>query len=245
MRTVQAHIADRQVVLSVHPLFSRLRRNAPLRGVLPVVSQLSFWVLTFQDVLRLNEARVCEPRLRRIARHHRAEDAGHEQWFLHDLMEIDGQLPDARALFSSAHAAVRDASFALASEVFRATSDLERITLLLALESTGHVFFEAFAAYVERMGLSRSLQYLSRHHADVERHHEVFEAKQQAALDAMDPPAEVRAACVALVDRVFEAFNAMFDHLESVCAREAARPSAASRRLAERLRPHGPARLHP
>lgn len=238
MQSVQAYIADQQRTLTLHPFFVRLRRNAPLREILPFVSHLSFWAMSFQDVLRLNEARVRDPALRRIARHHRAEDSGHDKWFLNDLLKIEGRNPDIRTLFSASHAAVRDASYALVGEALGAASDAERIALLLALESTGHVFFGAVAGWLERVGVTQCLQYFSRHHIDVEKSHEVFEHQMCAFLDSIELSAESRAACHALVDRVYVAFGAIFDHFEQLCRTEASRPSADSHLLAERLLSH-------
>jgi len=237
MKKIQAHIADQQLGFALHPLFARLRRNDPLREVLPFLSHLSFWVMAFQDVLRLNESRFHDPTLKKIARHHRSEDAGHDKWFLADLLKIEGQNPDMRALFSSQHAATRDATYALVSEVYRAGSDYERIVLLLSLESTGHIFFEAIAAYFERMGVTQSLQYFSRHHIDVEKSHEVFEHQMHAFLDTIVLPEGENASCCALVDRAYQAFTLMFDHFENLCRKQASQPFP-SETVAERLLSH-------
>jgi hypothetical protein len=223
MKTVQAYIADKQQLFARHPFFSRLARNAPLREINPVVSNLSFWVMAFQDVLRLNEARVEQPDIKKLARHHRAEDAGHDKWFLGDLQKIDGSAPDIRALFSSAHAATRDASYALVSEVFRATTDVERITLLLSLESTGHIFFENMANYLERMSVVQSLRYFSRHHIDVEKSHEVFEEEMHGFLDSIVLSEDMSSTAMNLVDRVYSAFHGMFNHFEALGLKESAR----------------------
>ena len=239
MKTIQAYIADKQLGFSLHPLFARLQRNEALRAVLPVVSNLSFWAMAFQDVLRLNESKVKDAQMKKIARHHRAEDSGHDKWFLSDVLKIEGSNPDVRALFSAPHASTRDATYALMSEVYRANSDKERVLLLLALESTGHIFFEAIASYFERMGINHSLQYFARHHIEVEKSHEVFEQQMNAYLETVELTEEERASASALVDRVYEAFTAMFDNFERIIAREADQEaSAASYTFAERLMSH-------
>jgi hypothetical protein len=227
MKTVQAYIADKQRRFARHPFFIRLERDAPLREVTAVVSNLSFWVMAFQDVLRLNESRVEQPALKKLARHHRAEDAGHDKWFLGDLLKIDGRTPDLRSLFSPQHAATRDTTYALMSEVYRASSDVERITLLLTLESTGHIFFEAIASYFERASVTQALRYFSRHHIDVEKSHEVFEDEMHSFLDTIELSEEAQRSAMAMVDRAYVAFHAMFDHFEALCVKESAKPMPA------------------
>src|SRR6185312_10890845 len=103
--------------------------------------RLAFWVMSFQDILRLNEQMVNDPVLKRIARHHRDEDLGHERWFLEDIAKLTGGPLTISALYGRASASTRDAAYQLITEVYRATDDRLRIVLVLVLESTGHVFF--------------------------------------------------------------------------------------------------------
>src|SRR5215204_4975901 len=67
-----------------NPFFALLRKLRNLEEISTFVPELTFWAMTFQDILRINEERVKDPYLKKVARHHRLEDAGHEKWFLHD-----------------------------------------------------------------------------------------------------------------------------------------------------------------
>jgi len=212
MRTLRACIAERQASFARHPLFAQLDR-APADEVLSALPRLAFWVMAFQDVLRLNERLVTDPALKRIARHHKAEDAGHERWFLDDLAQLAIATPDLRVLFGAHHRATRDATYALVAEVFRAESDLERIVLVLVLESTGHVFFDRVSRFVEAHGLSDKLRYFSDYHLEIEHAHSVFEERMQAQLDERILSRDEAARMTALVDRSHAAFQAMFDGL--------------------------------
>lgn len=224
MKIVQNYIADQQMKFTLHPFFQRLDRNEPLRHVLPFASGLTFWVMVFQDVLRLNEAQVTDPELKKLARHHRGEDSGHDKWFLNDLIKIEGTNPDVRSLFGKQHRVTRDVSYALMSEVYRAQSDYERIVLLLTLESTGHIFFEKIASYFERFGVVQSLQYFSRTHIDVEKAHEMFEKQMEEMLSHIALPEEARQRCIQLVDRAYKAFGELFDSMEELVLAEMERP---------------------
>ena len=84
--------------------------------------------------------------------------------------------------------------------------------------STSHIFFEAIASYLERMGVTRSLMYFSRHHIEIEKRHEVFEKQMNDFLASLVLSEEERASARALVDRAYAAFTSMFDDLEHLLA---------------------------
>ncbi|HUJ58821.1 MAG TPA: hypothetical protein VLX92_10020 [Kofleriaceae bacterium] len=213
MRTVRAYIAGCQKGFALHPLFELLHAAPTLELASRVAPRLAFWVMAFQDLLRLNEQLVTDPELRRIARHHKAEDAGHDRWFVADLERLSAGGLGIAQLFGPDHRATRDAAYALVSEVFRAASDLERIVLLLAVESTGHVFFERMATFASSHAGGEQLRYFSGHHLKVEQAHAVFEQRALATLDAYTLGPVEAARARALVARVYAAFGAMFDGL--------------------------------
>ncbi|HLL55960.1 MAG TPA: hypothetical protein VK447_20530 [Myxococcaceae bacterium] len=235
MKTIQNQIADKQMEIALHPFFRRLEANEALRNVLPIASGLSFWAMGFQDILRLNEERVSHPLMKQVARHHRGEDAGHDKWFLSDLLKIEGQNPDVRALFSRQHAATRDATYALMAEVFRARTDEERIVLLLTLEAAVHVFFGKLAGYFERQSIN-GLQYFSCDRAEVKHKHEVFEQQVGEAVGGITLSEELQARCQALVERAFAAFAALFDRLDTLVAASAAATATETSRAPRRER---------
>ena len=220
MKEVKRHLAERQREFVNHPFFGRLEGNTQFESEMGFAPGLTFWVFAFQDILRLNESRVTDPAMRKIARHHRAEDRGHEAWFLEDLAELDPTPRDIRWLFGRHHAQTRDAAYQLVSEVFRASDDRVRIALVLCLESAGHVFFERIADYVHRHGATDRLRYFSSSHLAVEKEHELFEAELMKALD-VDLPLAIRAESIAMVDRCYEAFHQLFTGLEARLVRRA------------------------
>jgi hypothetical protein len=193
--------------------FEELNRYESTEGALAFVRGLTFFVMAFQDILRLNEARVQDRQLRTIARHHRLEDKGHDLWFLHDLKQIEGRLPDVGEIFSSAHAVTRDTAYALVSEVLRATDDRTRITLLLVLESTGHVFFSRVVEFLERLDYPHKLCYFARGHLDVELGHKLFEERMDTILDSIELDDEERGAILQAVDIAFDAMTRMVESL--------------------------------
>lgn len=232
MRTIKAHIEKKQHEFDRHPVFERLRGDDPAL-LARLAPRLTFWVMVFQDILRKNEQLVTDPALKRIARHHRAEDAGHDTWFWSDLAALGVAAPSVTDVFDRSHEIARLASYALASEVYLAPNDPCRITLLLAIESAGHVFFEAVASHVERTRAPTepALKYFSRFHIEVEKKHALFEQKSDAYLSSLALPAAVREQATAMVDRCYRAFFAMFDDIErrladATSSRPPAQPSS-------------------
>jgi hypothetical protein len=211
MKSIQQYIASQQSEFARHPFFARLESSMPLPHVLAFAPDLTFWVMVFQDILRLNERFTTDPELRRIVKHHRVEDSGHEQWFLEDLAVMGSSSGDIRWLFGKRHAPTRDAAHALMAEVFRASDDRLRVVLLMTLESAGHIFFERVARFVDGAGKSDVLKYFSFSHLAVEKNHEVFEKQIAEKLDAIVLSPDLRAQAEAVVDRCYAAFRAMFE----------------------------------
>jgi hypothetical protein len=138
MKTIDLYLTAKQEKFSQHPFFQLLTANQlPLKNFLTVVGQLGFWIMTFQDVLRLNEALVKDPYLRKIAKHHRIEDSGHDKWFLEDIANITGtDVLNITNFFDKSTTATRDAAYAVISEVTTAVDEYHRIILLQTLESS-------------------------------------------------------------------------------------------------------------
>jgi hypothetical protein len=216
MKLVEAHVAKRQADFFKHTFFEE-HRLGDLRGLLSFAPDLTFWVMAFQDVLRLNTSLTKDPQIRRIVRHHRAEDAGHERWFLEDLAALQVPAPDVRWLFGERHSPTRDAAYALMSEVYRASDDRLRLVLVKTLESAGHVFFGRVAEAVERAGWSKSLKYFSFSHLEVEKSHQVFEDEMARYVASIRLEPSLRAEGKQLVDRCYAAFGTMFD---AICSNQ-------------------------
>jgi hypothetical protein len=230
MKQVRKYIQERQSRFGAIKFFEELERfeaSDGAEGAMAFVRGLSFFVMAFQDILRLNETRVQDRELRIIARHHRMEDKGHDLWFLDDLIKIDGNLPDVGEIFSSAHTITRDTAYALIGEVFRATDDRTNIALLLVLESTGHVFFTRVVDFCERIGYEKDLTYFARAHLEVELGHALFEERMDAVIDAIQMSAEDRAMIVRAVDNAFDAMTRMLEALtDQVRARSTMPPAS-------------------
>lgn len=222
MKAVQAHIDSKQSEFANHRFFDILRRLKNVKELGYFVPELTFWVMTFQDILRLNEERVTDPYLKNIARHHRLEDAGHEQWFLHDrsyVSDRNSNDEDIGWLFGRETRSMRDPAYAILAEVYKSDSEWLNIALLFTMESSGNVFFERVAEQMEKTGEDRKLKYFSRSHLNVELAHALFDEEMERALYAKPLPAVIRRDAIQMVDRCYDAFDRMFDGLATTCNR--------------------------
>jgi hypothetical protein len=215
MQRIRDLIEEKKQEFSHHGFFGFFAGDEPLPGLLPFADALGFWPMVFQDVLRLNAQRVRDPDLKLVARHHLVEDAGHEQWYLHDLARLGVPMPGLASIFGR-NRVVRDASYALIAEVFRLKHDESRLALLLALEATGHVFFERMAEYLKRTGVAEGLRYFSDHHLNVERAHDLFTTRADQVLSAISLSDEAFCESRDTVTLAFGSFRAMFDALAIV-----------------------------
>ena len=91
MKVVLEHIASRQAVFASHPFFEDLKQDRPVEQIMAFAPRLAFWVMTFQDVLRLNAHFITDPGLKRLAVQHRSEEVGHDRWFFEDIQELTGK----------------------------------------------------------------------------------------------------------------------------------------------------------
>lgn len=215
MKFVLEHIAKRQQAFAQHPFFEDLKQDRPVEQILAFAPRLAFWVMTFQDVLRLNAHFITDANLKRLALQHRSEEVGHDRWFFEDIQELTGKQLSVSSVFGRAHTATRDATYALISEVYRPVDDRLRIVLVLTMEATSHVFFGRTSILVSAKGCGQRLRYFSDFHVQVEQQHEVFEEEMERRLRSMELPEELRTQAFALVDRAYAAFDLMLQGLRT------------------------------
>jgi len=220
MEEVQRRLSTLQSQLSQHPIFERLCHHDPLEHLASFARDLTFWVMTFQDLLRLNEERVEDVELRKVAHFLRAGDAGHDKWFLNDLVKLTGYVPDGRWAFGPSHARTRDASWALISEMHLATRDFDRIILMLSLEAAAQAFFPKVAQYVGGPAVERGLVFFSSVHVESEGDHQLTPEQLERMLSRIPHTPSELAATLAMLDRVQDAFARIFDAMEKSAAQE-------------------------
>ncbi|MDP3267500.1 MAG: hypothetical protein Q8M40_00490, partial [Legionella sp.] len=220
----QAYIDSKQNEFMNHPFFDLLKEFDSLEEISYFVPELTFWAMTFQDILRINEERVTDPYLKKVARHHRLEDAGHEKWFLSDKKYI-GELCHDKAcesdniawLYSKDSQLIRDAAYAIMSEIFRLDEEILNVALLLTLESSGHVFFEKVVNQVKKTGQDKNLKYFSSSHLEVEMAHAIFEEEMEKKIFERKLSISTRREALKMIDRCYDAFSKMFDGLIIAC----------------------------
>lgn len=214
MLLIQEYLEIKQNLLLKNKLFQYLEWGVyQLEDFSRLAYSISFWVMSFQDLLRINLSQINDKQYYQIVRQHLMEDVGHDNWFLYDLKAMNLEQPSLQILYSKPHTAVRDATFSLMSEVFRATYDYERIVLVLTLESAGHIFFESVADFVEKHNYTNRLKYFSHHHLSVEKSHEIFEKQIQSYLNNIQLSHDEELQVLNMIDRVYKAFELMFDGL--------------------------------
>jgi hypothetical protein len=212
MRRLKTVIAAHQRTLRDHPLFDIIQRANSVEPLTRLARALAWWPMVFQDVLRLNADHVRGTALARFAEFHKNEDADHDRWYLSDLEVLEVIPPTLDELFGDGFQPVRDACYRLISEVHRVQSNAERIALLLALEPTGHVFFEQISAAVDRICPNLPLRYFARSHLGVEKAHDLFTESTDADLGKIVLSDSERSEAEAMVDRIYGTFTGIFSY---------------------------------
>lgn len=209
--TIFGHLAVRQTELEENPFFDFLKTNASHEWLMSFFPRIAFWVHAFQDALELADSRVSDPTMKSIAAHIRKGDLGHEVWFEEDLESLGLSMLDLRTLYGAEHAGARMASYAVLSEVLQAKDDRLLIVLLLALESASYVFLEMMTEYLEDSEFPLELKYFGRNHLEAELEHGIVEAEMDICVESAIAECQIlRADAHALIDRVFDTFEEMF-----------------------------------
>jgi hypothetical protein len=214
MTELKAEIELRRSQLARHPFLRGLEASSSLDEVRAFLPQLYFFVLSFQDVLRLAHETMTDAGLREIARRHHAEDAGHDQWFAHDMVQL-GCERDLSWVFGPEHRLTRDVSYRLIAELLRARDDRVRWTLPLVLEAGASVFFVRMIDLLARAGFQRPLLYFSHHHQQAEAEHDVSTEAGTRALDQISFEPAVYEEALGLVHRSFDLLEQLAAHFES------------------------------
>ena len=175
---------------------------------------LAWWPMVFQDVLRLNVERIHGSGFETFAEYHRDEDSGHDRWYLEDLRAFSVDPPSLDELFCGEFRPLRDACYSLLAEVHREQSGAQRVAFVLALEPTGHVFFERISAAVAAIVPDLPLRYFAASRSATEKDHDLFTESTNADLDKivfsdaehLEHPKE-------MVARVYRTFTDVFSYL--------------------------------
>ena len=214
MNDILKDIEARQAQFSTLPFFKFLEQGSRIEDANMFVSGLAFFILAFQDILRINEVQITDPVLLPIAQQHRQGDLGHDIWFLHDIQTLDVDC-GAALLFSEKSVQTRDTSYAIAAEIYRASDDRIRLVIPLVLEAAGHIFFSRAYHFFNRAGYTDRLKYFSKEHFQAELDHEMFDQEINQRLQALHLTDELRQEASDVVERIFTALIAMVGALHN------------------------------
>ena len=212
MQQVMNHIEKSMEQLERHPFFARLRPERDLRRLMAFAPASTFWVMIFQDLIRLNAELARDPAVRRTLEQHQTEDAGHEQWFLEDLERLFGSAPrDVHWLFGPENREMRSASLAVVAEVFAIADDRLRLVLLEMLEASAGLYFGRVSRALAESGHAEGLKYFAGIHLKAEAGHEIHAEAARKSTEAIVMPPELRAQAHAMLDRITAAFFRMLE----------------------------------
>ena len=209
---VQRTIAEQRGRLAVHPFLTHLQHDATVEDVRAVAPHVAFFVLCFQDVLRLVHEHTTDPDLKQIAETHRHEDSGHDLWYLHDLDRL-GVALEVRDLFVEERARIRDVAYTQIADAIRSSDDRSRLGVVLALEAAGAEFFGSMIEGLERLTHDEALLYFARPHQKVEQSHDLFDDDKSRRMNEIPVPADVLPEVLAVVERTFGTMTALADEL--------------------------------
>lgn len=209
---VERVIATHRDAFSSHAFLSRLEGSSTLDQFKRFAPRVAFFVMCFQDVLRLVHSCSTQPAIREMARVHALEDKGHDLWYLDDLQRLDASVSVAW-LFSDEHQLTRDVAHGQIARVLAAEFDETRLAVALSLEAVGAECFGRAIGLLERLGESDGLQYFARKHQAIEQGHQVFEHESQSQLAAVTVPDAARGEVLEAITSTFEGMATLLSDL--------------------------------
>lgn len=186
MEAVRHHITKRQARLGEHPFFDGLERDGSPERVLALTPALAFWARALRDVLQANAERGGP-----------AEDD--ERRYFEDVERLMGSRLPPSLVASDAHPLTREASYQLLYEVLASKTDGLRIVLLTSVEATRELFHQRVGPLAASLGEEERFHIFEQYHGD---------DRPELHAGSLTPDDEQEA--LALVDRVFAAFDRMF-----------------------------------
>ncbi|WP_141215522.1 hypothetical protein [Hahella sp. CCB-MM4] len=223
MKNVYKYISESKDQFTQENFYKNFR-NADEKIIVPVCAMgLGFWIMTFQDALRLNAQKFQDQKLKLIAEKHRNEDSGHDLWYLHDLDALRINPPDLYMLYSPDLAFVRDSAFEVMGEIMKSDDDYTRLAIIETIEAVSEVFFYHMATYTSSKANGFKLLYFSRHHYEAEMSHS--DRDIEAAFMNNTVSYEKRRQIIETVDRILDSFRAVLEGLnDMVMHQEQPRP---------------------
>jgi hypothetical protein len=214
MEHIGRFIDERRQIFARHEFFRLLDGRGSLEQVQRIIPRMAFFVMTFQDVLRLAFERTTSAELREMTRSHQLEDSGHDRWYLSDVAAL-GAAVDIEWMYSKDHQLARDVAYAQIADVLTAEHDGSRLAITLSLEATGAEFFGRIIGFLERVSCGVPLSYFARRHQQIEAGHEVFEAESQRRLARIELTAAAASEVTRAVERTFAGMTALASDLAS------------------------------
>jgi hypothetical protein len=209
LQSVRELIDARRLLLDEHPLLlRRLAQPINVEQARVIAQGVAFFVMSFQDVLRLIACRVRDPALAELARVFEVGERGHDRWYLRDLKRLGTEL-DAAWLFGAFHQATRDAAYEIVSAALGARFDESLISLLLALEASGQDFFPKMVQALAPFQTEQPFEFFGRRHLAAEAGHDPFDADSGVLPAELGVPLEAVCEIRQVVERVFGAVESM------------------------------------
>ena len=95
MAAMRSVVESHRTLFTRHPFWQRLENDEGMTAIRACAPRLTFFVMTFQDVLRIARGMTTDLHIHSVVAGHEAEDKGHDRWFLADSSDSGYRRPRA------------------------------------------------------------------------------------------------------------------------------------------------------
>lgn len=222
MKTILKTLEERKQQLKVSSLCHHLENDTiePLTR-LSFTPAMLFFTMGFKDILHALQDYNDPSPLQQSVNTHCEEDSFHWEWYLKDLERISYgrnflNLPRTAvfaAIWSDRLQAVRHVVYDAIYLAKTYTSPFHRLIMIEALEATFECFNEPVFQLVYEMGLQDELEYFGQTHFHSEANHamgKTTEEQESAAYQHYHPARYEEDIAIAIINRIFNAFEEVF-----------------------------------
>jgi DMATS type aromatic prenyltransferase len=202
MADAQALIARHGDLLRAQPLLEHLAGVGTVAQAAQLTSHLSLVVLWLGDLFRFAEERANDPKIKAHLADQSAAASSRARRFQADLQAL-GLMPTSLALYTEAHALIREVAFACVADVISTDEDRVRLGMTLSVADTCVVVLKAGMDFASRA---------TGHGASVEAG--LPEAASAPELPEINMPDTVATEVYAAVDRCFNGVLRVVDSID-------------------------------
>jgi hypothetical protein len=193
-----------------NPLHQKLREERPIREQLTFVPKMLFFVMGFKDLMQLVRYESPQSKLEQSVNTHSDEDSNHWEWYLRDLVFMNGQYKNSDAvdlvstIWDDKTVAVRDTIYTFMRYLKQYEDPAARMLMIEVLEITFDKFKESIHPVLKKADLYHQLDYFGALHQETEENHSTGISESEIAQLISLLPEDIKTEMIDIIPHLYD-----------------------------------------